>query len=47
MRTALVRRGPWATVQWNTREARELPTFRINSLLELMERIEEFNDPVR
>ncbi|MFE2605392.1 HAD family hydrolase [Streptomyces mirabilis] len=47
MCTALVHRGPWATVQWNSREARELPTIRINSLLELVDRIREFNDPAR
>ncbi|MFE2097222.1 HAD family hydrolase [Streptomyces sp. NPDC059468] len=45
MRTALVRRGPWATIQWNTDEARALPTFRVESLLELPEMISKFNDP--
>jgi HAD superfamily hydrolase (TIGR01549 family) len=43
MKTALVRRGPWATIQWNTGEARTLPTFRIDSLTELSERIAKFN----
>lgn len=43
MRTALVRRGPWATIQWDTPEARELPTFRIESLADLSPRIAEFN----
>ncbi|MFI1161879.1 HAD family hydrolase [Streptomyces sioyaensis] len=43
MQTALVHRGPWATIQWNTVEARELPTFRIESLLELPEAIAKFN----
>ncbi|MEV0636964.1 HAD family hydrolase [Streptomyces sp. NPDC050619] len=47
MHTALVRRGPWATIQWNGREATELPTFRVDSLLELPTRIREFNGPVR
>ncbi|WP_327429014.1 HAD family hydrolase [Streptomyces sp. NBC_01236] len=47
MHTALVRRGPWATVQWNSHEARDLPTFRIYGLLELADRIREFNGPVR
>ncbi|WP_405843317.1 HAD family hydrolase [Streptomyces platensis] len=47
MRTALVHRGPWATIQWNTAEARELPTFRIESLLELPEAIAQFNGPGR
>ncbi|GFE13087.1 hypothetical protein Sgleb_11340 [Streptomyces glebosus] len=47
MHTALVHRGPWATIQWNTAEARELPTFRIESLLELPEAIAQFNGPGR
>ncbi|MFI9050397.1 HAD family hydrolase [Streptomyces sp. NPDC053427] len=47
MRTALVHRGPWATIQWNTPEARELPTFRIDSLSELPEAIAAFNATAR
>ncbi|MEU6315108.1 HAD family hydrolase [Streptomyces sp. NPDC047014] len=43
MHTALIHRGPWATIQWNTPEARELPTFRIASLTELSPRITDFN----
>ncbi|MFE7094604.1 HAD family hydrolase [Streptomyces erythrochromogenes] len=43
MHTALIRRGPWATIQWDTPEARELPTFRIDSLAELSPLIAEFN----
>ncbi|MFE1878929.1 HAD family hydrolase [Streptomyces diastatochromogenes] len=43
MHTALVRRGPWATIQWNSPEAKELPTFRVNSLLELQDLIHEFD----
>ncbi|MBZ9644123.1 HAD family hydrolase [Streptomyces sp. PSKA30] len=43
MCTALVHRGPWATMQWNSTEARKLPTVRIESLLELAGRIREFN----
>ncbi|MER5892414.1 HAD family hydrolase [Streptomyces sp. NPDC001876] len=43
MQTALVRRGPWATIQWDTEEARELPTFRVENLLELSPLIQEFN----
>ncbi|MCL7380145.1 HAD family hydrolase [Streptomyces sp. 35G-GA-8] len=39
MRTALIRRGPWATVQWGTEEAKRLPTLRIDSLTELPEQI--------
>ncbi|MFF3742674.1 HAD family hydrolase [Streptomyces kronopolitis] len=47
MPTALVHRGPWATIQWNTVEARELPTFRIESLTELPEAIAKFNERAR
>ncbi|MER8067384.1 HAD family hydrolase [Streptomyces sp. NPDC094034] len=39
MRTALIRRGPWATVQWRTEDAKRLPTLRIDSLVELPEQI--------
>ncbi|MFD3513411.1 HAD family hydrolase [Streptomyces sp. NPDC058657] len=41
--TALVRRGPWATLQWHTADARELPVFRIEKLTELPRLIREFN----
>lgn len=47
MHTALVRRGPWATIQWNTDEARDLPTFRVESLTELPEQIAKFNAAAR
>ncbi|MGW3630161.1 HAD family hydrolase [Streptomyces sp. NPDC005122] len=47
MHTALVHRGPWATIQWNTSEARELPTFRVHSLLELSGFIIDFNASTR
>ncbi|MFD9306147.1 HAD family hydrolase [Streptomyces sp. NPDC060048] len=47
MHTALIRRGPWATIQWGTPEARELPTFRLESLAELSPRIAEFNKQAR
>ncbi|MEU9597636.1 HAD family hydrolase [Streptomyces sp. NPDC048109] len=46
MQTALVRRGPWATIQWESPEARELPTFRIESLAELDRLIRRFNGSV-
>ncbi|MDA4885290.1 HAD family hydrolase [Streptomyces sp. MS2A] len=46
MQTALVRRGPWATIQWESPEARELPTFRIESLAELDHLIRRFNGSV-
>ncbi|MGC0334898.1 HAD superfamily hydrolase (TIGR01549 family) [Streptomyces sp. SAI-170] len=47
MHTALVHRGPWATIQWNTEEAHKLPTFRIESLLELSGVIKQFNAQAR
>ncbi|MFL4904673.1 HAD family hydrolase [Streptomyces sp. MMS24-I2-30] len=43
MHTALVRRGPWATIQWNSEAAQKLPTFRVESLLELSGQIGQFN----
>ncbi len=43
MHTALVRRGPWATIQWKSKEAEKLPTFRVESLLELSGLIKQFN----
>ncbi|MEV0170554.1 HAD family hydrolase [Streptomyces sp. NPDC050803] len=43
MHTALVHRGPWATIQWHTEEAEKLPTFRVESLLELSPEIVRFN----
>lgn len=43
MHTALVRRGPWATIQWRTDQAQKLPTFRVESLLELSPLIQQFN----
>ncbi|MEU9222904.1 HAD family hydrolase [Streptomyces massasporeus] len=45
MHTALVHRGPWATIQWNMAEARELPTFRIQGLSALPAVLREFNAP--
>lgn len=44
MHTALIHRGPWATIQWNTEEAEKLPTFRVESLLELSPLIARFNE---
>ncbi|WP_399880036.1 HAD family hydrolase [Streptomyces sp. BBFR51] len=43
MHTALVRRGPWATIQWRSEQAQKLPTFRVESLLELSPQIAQFN----
>ncbi|WP_149184696.1 HAD family hydrolase [Streptomyces sp. TRM49041] len=47
MESALVHRGPWATIQWNTEEAVKLPTFRVESLAELPGLIADFNEPGR
>ncbi|MGZ3115715.1 HAD family hydrolase [Streptomyces sp. H62] len=47
LHTALVRRGPWATIQWHSAEARELPTFRIESLAGLSDAIALFNGSER
>jgi HAD superfamily hydrolase (TIGR01549 family) len=47
MHTALVHRGPWATIQWKSTEAVELPTFRVEGLLELSGRVREFNASAR
>jgi HAD superfamily hydrolase (TIGR01549 family) len=47
MHTALVHRGPWATIQWRSEEAQKLPTFRVESLLELPRLIREFNERAR
>lgn len=47
MHTALVHRGPWATIQWWTEEAEKLPTFRVESLLELSGLIASFNGSAR
>ncbi|MFH9579173.1 HAD family hydrolase [Streptomyces globisporus] len=44
MHTALIHRGPWATIQWHTEEAEKLPTFRVESLLELSPLIARFNE---
>ncbi|CAM5513279.1 hypothetical protein SSPIM334S_03516 [Streptomyces spiroverticillatus] len=47
MPTALVRRGPWATIQWGSEEALNLPTFRVDSLSELPDLITKFNAEAR
>ncbi|AVI00249.1 HAD family hydrolase (plasmid) [Streptomyces sp. WAC00288] len=47
METALVHRGPWATIQWHTDEAKKLPTFRVESLTELSGNIILFNERAR
>ncbi|MFJ9214209.1 HAD family hydrolase [Streptomyces sp. NPDC102264] len=44
MPTALIHRGPWATIQWNSDDAKRLPTLRIDSLGELSEQIAKLNE---
>ncbi len=44
MHTALVHRGPWATIQWRSEAAQKLPTFRVETLLELSPQIKQFNE---
>lgn len=39
LHTALIRRGPWATLQWDSPNAHDLPTLRIESLVELPGRV--------
>ncbi len=41
--TALIRRGPWGTIQRRDPDADAITTMRIDSLAELAERIAEFN----
>jgi HAD superfamily hydrolase (TIGR01549 family) len=43
LRTALVKRGPWAVIQRDDPDASRVPTFRIDSLAELPGRIAAFN----
>lgn len=45
--TALIRRGPWATIQRDDPDADRLPTMRIDSLAELPGRIAAFNAGAR
>ncbi|MGW1809281.1 HAD family hydrolase [Streptomyces sp. NPDC002078] len=44
MHSALVHRGPRATIQWRSVEAERLPTFRVEGLGELSGLIKSFND---
>jgi FMN phosphatase YigB (HAD superfamily) len=46
LRTALIRRGPWATIQQEDLDAERIPTIRIDSLAELPGRIAAFNAAV-
>jgi HAD superfamily hydrolase (TIGR01549 family) len=43
LRTALIRRGPWAAIQRDDPDAERVPTMRIDSLAELPNRIAAFN----
>lgn len=45
--TALIRRGPWGTIQQHDPEADTVATVRIDSLAELPERVASFNAAVR
>lgn len=47
MLTALILRGPWATIQQSTQEANDLPSMRIRTLTELSDRVIEFNSVLR
>ncbi|WP_097231751.1 HAD family hydrolase [Streptomyces zhaozhouensis] len=44
LRTALIRRGPWATIQRDHPDAERLPTMRIDGLREVPERVAAFNE---
>lgn len=46
LRTALIRRGPWATIQQDDPDAEQVPTMRIDSLTDLPDRIAAFNAAV-
>jgi FMN phosphatase YigB (HAD superfamily) len=46
LRTALIRRGPWATIQQDDPDADRVPTMRIDSLAELPGKIAAFNAAV-
>ena len=43
LQTALIRRGPWATIQQDDPDAERVPTMRIDSLAELPGKIAAFN----
>jgi HAD superfamily hydrolase (TIGR01549 family) len=43
LKTALIRRGPWGTIQQHDPDADLVPTMRIDTLAELPARIAEFN----
>jgi FMN phosphatase YigB (HAD superfamily) len=41
-RTALIKRGPWATIQQHDPDAVRIPTIRLDSLAELPQRVAKF-----
>ena len=43
MCTALIKRGPWATIQWDTPTANEVPTMKITDLTQLDRLIREIS----
>ena len=43
LRTALIRRGPWAMIWQDDPDAARVPTFRVDSLAELSGKIAAFN----
>lgn len=45
--TALIRRGPWAHIQWNDPEAISVPTMRLDGLAELPSKVAAFNAETR
>lgn len=47
LHTALIRRGPWGTIQQHDPDADRVPTMRIDSLSELPSRVAEFNAATR
>ncbi|WIM95747.1 HAD family hydrolase [Actinoplanes oblitus] len=46
-KTGLIRRGPWATIQQHDPAASQLATIRVDSLVELPEKIAAFNAATR
>ncbi len=47
LHTALIRRGPWGTIQQHSPDADRITTMRIDSLAELPEKIAKFNAGAR
>jgi FMN phosphatase YigB (HAD superfamily) len=43
LRTALIRRGPWAMIWQDDLDAARVPTFRVDSLADLPPKIAAFN----